>query len=233
MEHSLRKQVFLWLAIPGNLLFIVYEAMSSISHMLEMCGRRNSGRCCDSTVLARTNTGSRGEEDSCTPFFPIFLAITQVCPKSAFFKKNYLFIYLFIFWLHWVFTAARRLSLVAASGSYSSLLCTGCSWQWLLLLQSTGSRRVGFSSCGMLAQQLWLTGSRAQAQQLWRTGLVAPWHVGSSWTRARTRVPCIGRWILNHCATREVPECFFYNEIFTKLSGRRGRCQFRYLHGRQ
>ena len=23
--------------------------------------------------------------------------------------------------------------------------------------------------------------------------------------RARTHVPCIGRWILNHCATREVP----------------------------
>ena len=34
-------------------------------------------------------------------------------------------------------------------------------------------------------------------------GLVAPWHVGSSQTRARTRVPCIGRQILNHCATRE------------------------------
>ena len=40
---------------------------------------------------------------------------------------------------------------------------------------------------------------------MWRTGLVAPRHVGSSRTRARTRVPCIGRWILNHCATREVP----------------------------
>ena len=42
-----------------------------------------------------------------------------------------------------------------------------------------------------------------QAQQLWLTGLVAPQHVGSSQTRARTRVPCIGRQILNHCATRE------------------------------
>ena len=57
------------------------------------------------------------------------------------------------------------------------------------LLQSTGSRCAG--SCG------------SQAQQLWRTGLVAPWHVGSSQTRARTRVPCIGRRILNYCATRE------------------------------
>ena len=34
-------------------------------------------------------------------------------------------------------------------------------------------------------------------------GLVAPWHVGSSRTRAQTRVPYIGRWILNRCATRE------------------------------
>ena len=52
---------------------------------------------------------------------------------------------------------------------------------------------------------LWSTGSRAQAQQLWRTGLVAPRHVGSSRTRARTRVPCIGRRILNHCTTRGSP----------------------------
>ena len=36
-------------------------------------------------------------------------------------------------------------------------------------------------------------------------GLVAPRHVGSSRTRARTHIPCIGRWILNHWATREVP----------------------------
>ena len=36
-------------------------------------------------------------------------------------------------------------------------------------------------------------------------GPVAPRHVGSSRTRARTRVPCIGRQILDHCATREAP----------------------------
>ena len=40
---------------------------------------------------------------------------------------------------------------------------------------------------------------------MWLTGPVAPRHVGSSQTRARTRVPCIGRQILNHCATREAP----------------------------
>ena len=47
-------------------------------------------------------------------------------------------------------------------------------------------------------------------------GLVAPWHVGSSRTRARTRVPCIGRRILNHSATREAPNVI----LITTLSGR-------------
>ena len=40
-------------------------------------------------------------------------------------------------------------------------------------------------------------------------GPVAPWHVGSSQTRARTHVPCIGRQILNHCTTREAPKRHF------------------------
>ena len=38
------------------------------------------------------------------------------------------------------FVAARGLSLVVVSGGYSSLQCVGFSLQWLLLLQSTGSR---------------------------------------------------------------------------------------------
>ena len=65
-----------------------------------------------------------------------------------------LFIYLFIiyFWLRWVFVAACGLSLFVASGGYSSLRCVGFSLWWLLLLQSTGSRSTGFSSCGMWAQ---------------------------------------------------------------------------------
>ena len=103
----------------------------------------------------------------------------------------YLFIY---FWPCWVFIAAHGLSLVAVSR-----------W-WLLLLQSTGSRRADFSSCG------------TQAQQLWRMGLVAPRHVGSSQTKARTRVPCLGRWILNHCATREAPYLWFLICIFLMTS---------------
>ena len=113
--------------------------------------------------------------------------------ELLFFLKNK-FIYLFIyFWLRWVFVAVHRLSLVAASRGYSSLRCAGFSLWWILLVWSTGSRHVGFSRCGT-----W-------AQQLWHTGLVAPQHVGSSRTRARTCVPCIGRRIPNHCATRGAP----------------------------
>ena len=65
-----------------------------------------------------------------------------------FFKIN-LLIY---FWLRWAFTAACRLSLVAASGGYSSLWCAGFLLWWLLLLRSMGCRCAGFSSCGTRAQ---------------------------------------------------------------------------------
>ena len=60
------------------------------------------------------------------------------------------------------------------------------------------SHHRGLSRCGAQAPD-------AQAQQSWLTGPVAPRHVGSSQTRARTCVPCIGRQIPNHCATREAP----------------------------
>ena len=46
-------------------------------------------------------------------------------------------------WLQWVSIAACGLSLVVASGGYSSLWCLGFSLWWLLMLRSTGSRYVG------------------------------------------------------------------------------------------
>ena len=97
----------------------------------------------------------------------------------------------------------------------------------LLLSWSTGSRYTGVSSgyrilgsvvtmCGFQGtfelQESWHTGSEvvtpgpgAWAQRLWRAGLVAAWQVEPSWSRDRTCVPCIGRQVLNHCATKEVP----------------------------
>ena len=144
------------------------------------------------------------------------------------------FIYLFIFGCIGSLLLCMGFSLVAVSRGYSSLQCTGFSLQWLLLLRSMGSRHTGFSSCGTWAQQLWLVGSRAQAQYLRRMGLAASLHVGSSWTRARTHVPCIGRWILNHCATREVPYVLFkiflgiqFNQL---LTGGRGSAEFWQAH---
>ena len=71
-------------------------------------------------------------------------------------------------------------SLVSASRGYALLWCIGFSLWWLLLLQSTGS-------------------------VLTSTGFAAPWHMGSSRTRDQTHVPCIGRQILHHRASREAP----------------------------
>ena len=77
-------------------------------------------------------------------------------------------------------------SLVVASEGYSLVAMLGFLLQWLLLWWSPGSRAWGL-------QELRLPGPRAQAQELWHTGLVAPRHVGSSWSRDRTRASCIGR----------------------------------------
>ena len=63
------------------------------------------------------------------------------------------------------------------------------------------SHYCSLSCCGAQAPDV-------QAQQLWLTGPAAPRHVGSSQTRARTRVPCIGRQTLNHCVTREALNFF-------------------------
>ena len=64
---------------------------------------------------------------------------------------KFIFLFIYLFRLHWVFVPARRLSLVAASRDYFSLWCADVSLRWLLLLRSTGSRRAGFSS-GIRAQ---------------------------------------------------------------------------------
>ena len=73
-----------------------------------------------------------------------------------------------------------------------------CAWAF-------SSCNTGFSAGGLLLFQS--KGSRAQ--QLLHVGLVALRHVESSQTRGQTRVPSIGRQILNHWTTREVPNIHF------------------------
>ena len=76
------------------------------------------------------------------------------------------------------------------------------------------SHHRGLSRCGAQAPD-------AQAQQLWLTGPAAPRHVGSSQTRARTRVPCIGRPTPNHCATREAPCSWIFYAFGKNLSNKK------------
>ena len=102
------------------------------------------------------------------------------------FKK---LIFLIYFCLCWVFTAMLSFSLVVVS--------EGCS---LVLEYRLRRHRL---------QYVQLTDSRALGQYLWCTGLVAQWHMGSSQTRDQTHVPSIGRQILNHWATEEVPITVF------------------------
>ena len=96
--------------------------------------------------------------------------------------------------------------LQSASQSNSSQQCMGFPLSWLLLLQSTGSRRV--AEHRLQAREL---------QYLWHADSVVVVHglscsaaCGIFRVRDRTCVPCIGRRILNHCSTREAVFLFFF-----------------------
>ena len=110
-----------------------------------------------------------------------------------------LFIHFFTFG-YAEFSPPHGLSLVAVSGGLLSSCgmqashCGGFSFGGA----SIGSGCTGFHSC-----------SRAWGQWVWCKGLGAPRHVGSSWISVGTHVSCIGRQILYHWATREVPLSFF------------------------
>ena len=82
------------------------------------------------------------------------------CPTL---RVGFFFFFFFNFLLHWVFIAVHGLSLVVAGEGYSSLRCVGFSVRWLLLLQSTGSRHIGFSSCVSRALECRLSSCGARA----------------------------------------------------------------------
>ena len=84
-------------------------------------------------------------------FVACFLYINIFFSLISFLKI--LFIY---FWLHRVFVALLRFSLVAGSRGCSLLQCMGFSMRWLLLLRITNSK-----TCRL--QLLQLPGSRAQS----------------------------------------------------------------------
>ena len=104
--------------------------------------------------------------------------VRKLVSLSLFFK-----IYLFIYF--WLWSLLLRLVSLQLRQAGATLRCG-----------VRASHCGGFSCCRARA-----LGMRASV--VWLAGLVAPRHVGSSRTMARTRVPCIGRQILNHCTTRE------------------------------
>ena len=79
---------------------------------------------------------------------------------------------------------------------------------WLQRVGTAPLQRRGFSLRGLL----WMPsmGPRAHGLTVVAHGFSCSQHEGSSWTRDRTHVSCIGRWTLPHWATSEAPEVSFY-----------------------
>ena len=115
-------------------------------------------------------------------------------PCDAFFLIN-LFIY--YFWLRWVFVAVRGLSLVAVSGGFS---CCGAQ---ALGAQASVVVARGLSSCGSGAPECRLSSCGTPASLL-----CGMWDLPGPGLEPVS--PSIGRQILNHCATREVPPPMYF-----------------------
>ena len=111
---------------------------------------------------------------------------------------SYIYIYIYIFFFF--FNKFIYLFLAVLGLRFCARAFSSCGEQAPLFIAVRGPLTIAASRCGAQAPD-------AQAQYLWLTGLVAPRHVGSSQSRARTHVSCIGRQILNHCTTREALFC--------------------------
>ena len=126
---------------------------------------------------------------------------TLGCTRTLHYSQTFLF-YVTLF----VCLLLAVLALCGCVGAFSScrdlgpllVLRLAFSWWWLLLLQRTSSK--------------------SQAQQSWRSGVAAPQRVGSSQTRDRACVPCIGRRTPLHCTTREVPKPFLFEGKFHTIA---------------
>ena len=80
----------------------------------------------------------------------------------SFFKKGFS-IYLFIFGFAGSLLLPVDFLQLQQAAAALYLWRLGFSWRWLLLLQSTGSRLVGFSSCGSRTLEGWLNSCGAPA----------------------------------------------------------------------
>ena len=112
------------------------------------------------------------------------------------------------------------------------LLTFGCARSSLLTWLSLVVASRGYSSCGAgasLCSGSSCCGSQAVACRVvvaWCTGLVALQHVECFQARSGTRVPCTGRWIPNHWATRQVPLLFLVCLLSWTISSLKGPWMF-------
>ena len=103
--------------------------------------------------------------------------------------------YPFFFFFGYAGTSLLRASFLWLQWAGATLCCSG----WV-------SHCGGFSCCGaqaLAAQALVVAACGLSNWGSW--ALVALWHVEVSQTRDWTQVSCIGRWIIIHYTTREVP----------------------------
>ena len=124
--------------------------------------------------------------------FALSFRYTLTFWKSASPLSLNLYLLLICFWLCWVFAAVRVFLYSYGEWGLPCICGVQASHCEVLLLQGTGCRRIGFSSCGSQDLQH-------------RLNSCDTWPMGSSKTRAQTHVSCIGRRILYHGATGEAP----------------------------
>ena len=153
-----------------------------------------------------------------------FLLASGLVHFSLFFFRFFLFDVDLFFLVFFIFIYLFKLFILSASG----LSCS----TWALHCDARVSLQLWHAGC-FFSLQLWGMGSRA-------CGLCSLCHVGSlvevhelsscgmglvargmwdlsSPTRDQTHVPCIGRWILYHWTTREIPLIVFLKWKFRLL----------------
>ena len=109
----------------------------------------------------------------------------------------------------WIWRSAERFGMktnLRIKSTHGILLlffgCSGSSVLWVGFLKLRCARATLFCRAQALGIQVTVA-AVCRLSCCGTRALVAPQHVESSWTRDQTHVPCTGRWILIHCATRE------------------------------
>ena len=93
--------------------------------------------------------------------------------------------------------------------SYLSFLCLfGCVGSWLLRAGFSSCEQRLLSSCGAWASRRRARAAGRAGQRLWHAVVGDVLVLVES---SQTRLPCIGRWILNHWTAREVQYYSFLN----------------------